>query len=64
VPADVPIVGDARLVLEQMLELLEQEETQQPLDEIRDWWQQIEQWRASLPAIRHAKRQDQTAGGN
>jgi thiamine pyrophosphate-dependent acetolactate synthase large subunit-like protein len=26
VPADVPIVGDARLVLEQMLELLEQEE--------------------------------------
>lgn len=31
VPADVPIVGDARLVLEQMLELLEHEETQQPL---------------------------------
>ena len=42
VPADVPIVGDARLVLEQMLELLEHEETQQPLDEIRDWWQQYE----------------------
>ncbi|UNB80445.1 hypothetical protein MJK72_05130 [Klebsiella pneumoniae] len=27
----VPLVGDARLVLEQMLELLEQEEAQQPL---------------------------------
>ncbi len=47
-PADVPIVGDARLVLEQMLELLEQEEAQQPLDDIRDWWQQIEQWRAVI----------------
>lgn len=53
VPADVPIVGDARLVLEQMLELLDQEETQQPLDDIRDWWQQIEQWRA-----RHCLRYD------
>lgn len=52
-PADVPIVGDARLVLEQMLELLEQEEAQQPLDDIRDWWQQIEQWRA-----RHCLRYD------
>jgi thiamine pyrophosphate-dependent acetolactate synthase large subunit-like protein len=30
VQADVPIVGDARLVLEQMLELLGQEEFQQP----------------------------------
>ncbi len=65
VPADVPIVGDARLVLEQMLELLDQEETQQPLDDIRDWWQQIEQWRA-----RHCLRYDdqsdknQTAGGD
>ena len=44
VPADV---------LEQMLELLEQEEAQQPLDDIRDWWQQIEQWRA-----RHCLRYD------
>ena len=46
VSADVPIVGDARQVLEQMLELLAQEKATQPLDEIRDWWQQIEQWRA------------------
>lgn len=29
-----------------MLELLSQESAHQPLDEIRDWWQQIEQWRA------------------
>ncbi len=46
VTADIPIVGDARQVLEQMLELLSQESAHQPLDEIRDWWQQIEQWRA------------------
>ncbi len=46
VSADIPIVGDAGLVLEQMLELLEQEENAQALDDIRDWWQQIEGWRA------------------
>ncbi|SQC48293.1 acetolactate synthase 3 catalytic subunit [Klebsiella pneumoniae] len=46
-----------RLVLEQMLELLEQEEAQQPLDDIRDWWQQIEQWRARhLSALRRPER--------
>ncbi|SQB26176.1 acetolactate synthase 3 catalytic subunit [Citrobacter koseri] len=29
-----------------MLELLPQEVAQQPLDDIRDWWQHIERWRA------------------
>ncbi|WP_395489580.1 acetolactate synthase 3 large subunit [Cedecea davisae] len=46
VAADVPIVGDAHQVLTQMLDLLAHEETQQSGDEIRDWWQHIEQWRA------------------
>lgn len=47
VAADIPIVGDARQVLSQMLEQLEQEgASEQAQDEIRDWWQQIEQWRA------------------
>ena len=46
VTADIPIVGMLAGVLEQMLELLSQESAHQPLDEIRDWWQQIEQWRA------------------
>ncbi|MTH45099.1 acetolactate synthase 3 large subunit [Intestinirhabdus alba] len=46
VTADIPVVGDARQVLEQMLGLLSQECTRQPLDEIRDWWRQIERWRA------------------
>lgn len=49
VTADVPIVGDARHVLDQMLELLEQGESRQPFDALRDWWRDIEQWRARLP---------------
>ncbi|MBK4713954.1 MULTISPECIES: acetolactate synthase 3 large subunit [Tenebrionibacter/Tenebrionicola group] len=46
VTADVPIVGDARQVLQQMLELLELEAQTQPADDICDWWRHIEQWRA------------------
>lgn len=46
VAADIPIVGDADKVLQQMLELSGQEEfVAQFHDEIRDWWQQIELWR-------------------
>lgn len=50
VTADVPIVGDARYVLRQMLELLAPHNSlpqnhSQPLDDIRDWWRQIEHWR-------------------
>ncbi|PRD12794.1 acetolactate synthase 3 large subunit [Pantoea coffeiphila] len=46
VAADIPIVGDAKLVLQQMLELLAQSDAQQNYDSLRDWWQQVEQWRA------------------
>ncbi|MBP2169761.1 acetolactate synthase-1/2/3 large subunit [Erwinia toletana] len=46
VPADVPIVGDARQVLEQMLELLDQSDASQNFDSLRDWWQSIDQWRS------------------
>ncbi|HEJ9138212.1 MULTISPECIES: acetolactate synthase 3 large subunit [Serratia] len=46
VDADIPIVGDARQVLVQMLELLAQDEKAQDHDALRDWWQSIEQWRA------------------
>lgn len=45
VSADVPIVGDAKYVLGQMLELLTQSESPQDFDSLRDWWQNIEQWR-------------------
>ncbi|AXF77262.1 acetolactate synthase 3 large subunit [Erwinia tracheiphila] len=46
VSADVPIVGDAKQILTQMLELLAQREKEQDFDSLRDWWQSIEQWRA------------------
>lgn len=46
VAADIPIVGDAKQTLQQMLELLAQSETKQELDSLRDWWQSIEGWRS------------------
>jgi acetolactate synthase-1/2/3 large subunit len=46
VDADIPIVGDAKQVLVQMLELLAQDGKSQDQDALRDWWQSIEQWRA------------------
>ncbi|HEJ6965306.1 acetolactate synthase 3 large subunit [Serratia marcescens] len=46
VDADIPIVGDAKQVLVQMLELLAQDEKAQDHDALRDWWRSIEQWRA------------------
>ncbi|NHB90895.1 acetolactate synthase 3 large subunit [Photorhabdus cinerea] len=46
VSADVPIVGDAKQVLGQMLELLETMEDTQDPDALRDWWLSIQQWRS------------------
>ncbi|MEM6160361.1 acetolactate synthase 3 large subunit [Erwinia sp. P6884] len=46
VAADIPIVGDARQVLQQMLELMAQGDNAQNFDSLRDWWRQIEQWQA------------------
>ncbi|HEY0211024.1 acetolactate synthase 3 large subunit [Acerihabitans sp.] len=58
VTADVPIVGDARQVLAQMLELLEQgDNNPQQFDALRDWWRDIEQWRA-----RHCLDYDHSSG--
>ncbi|WLS78294.1 acetolactate synthase 3 large subunit [Erwinia pyri] len=46
VAADVPIVGDAKQVLTQMIELLGQSDKEQDFDSLRDWWQSIDQWRS------------------
>ncbi len=45
VSADVPIVGDAKQVLQQMLELVNQGDSAQDYDGLRDWWNNIDQWR-------------------
>ncbi|TKI08743.1 acetolactate synthase 3 large subunit [Martelella alba] len=57
VTADIPIVGDARQVLMQILEQLNQGDAPQPYDALRDWWQKIEQWRA-----RHCLDYDRDSG--
>ncbi|OCA56175.1 acetolactate synthase 3 large subunit [Photorhabdus namnaonensis] len=46
VSADVPIVGDAKQVLGQMLALLETVEDTQDPDALKDWWLSIQQWRS------------------
>ena len=46
VSADIPIVGDAKQTLSQMLELLAQSDAKQELDSLRDWWQTIDGWRS------------------
>ncbi|QBH97408.1 acetolactate synthase 3 large subunit [Limnobaculum zhutongyuii] len=45
VNADVPIVGDAKQVLTQMLELLKQRDPEQGFENLDSWWQSIEEWR-------------------
>ncbi|MGL4859948.1 MAG: acetolactate synthase 3 large subunit [Enterobacteriaceae bacterium] len=47
VNTDIPIVGDARLVLREMLDLLEKNGIEQQDNEaLHDWWQNINQWRS------------------
>lgn len=46
VSADIPIVGDAKQTLVQMLELLAQNESKQELDSLSDWWLSIGGWRS------------------
>jgi acetolactate synthase-1/2/3 large subunit len=46
VNADIPIVGDVKQVLGQMLELIDSCQSVSQLDDLRDWWLNIEQWRS------------------
>ncbi|OWY38241.1 acetolactate synthase, large subunit, biosynthetic type [Xenophilus sp. AP218F] len=45
VKADVPIVGDVKLVLKEMLEQLRQSGQKPDGHGLNRWWQQIEEWR-------------------
>jgi len=45
VKVDVPIVGDVKLVLHEMLEQLKQATTTLDSEELGSWWKQIEAWR-------------------
>lgn len=46
VKVDVPIVGDVLSVLEDMLQVIQENNTQFDQAKISDWWQQIEGWKA------------------
>ncbi len=45
VNADIPIVGDAKLTLKQMLGQLDQASAKQDNQALTAWWKEIEQWR-------------------
>jgi acetolactate synthase-1/2/3 large subunit len=47
VKVDVPIVGEVRLVLEQMISLLQEHKTKPDTKALENWWIQINQWRAT-----------------
>ncbi len=47
VKVDVPIVGDVKLVLEQMLDLLQADKTKRDTEALTNWWAQIDHWRTT-----------------
>ncbi|MGZ8164042.1 MAG: acetolactate synthase 3 large subunit [Methylobacter sp.] len=46
VKVDIPIVGEVKPVLEQMLELIKESKKKPDKKALEAWWNQIEQWRA------------------
>lgn len=46
VRVDIPIVGAVDLVMQDMLKALKESKAKQDKDALKDWWGQIEQWRA------------------
>ncbi|MGJ0490482.1 acetolactate synthase 3 large subunit [Methylobacter sp.] len=46
VKVDIPIVGDVKPVLEQMLELIKESKKKSNKKALENWWNQIEKWRA------------------
>jgi len=45
IKVDVPIIGDAYAVIEQLLKVWKDEACEVNQDALNSWWQQIEQWR-------------------
>jgi acetolactate synthase-1/2/3 large subunit len=48
--ADVPIVGDLKEVLAELVPALRAEHERSGLPDLAPWWHQIDQWRATYPA--------------
>ncbi|MBP0049261.1 acetolactate synthase 3 large subunit [Marinobacterium sp. AK62] len=45
VQADIPIVGPAKVVLDEMAQLVKNSKKQPDADALKAWWQQIDEWR-------------------
>ena len=46
VPVAIPIVGNAKNVLDEFLSLLGEEIGSRPQNQLEDWWKQIDEWKA------------------
>ncbi len=45
IQAHIPVVGSIEVVIDQLLSAIDQESSQQDIKAIKNWWQQINQWR-------------------
>jgi acetolactate synthase I/II/III large subunit len=58
VPVDIPIVGDVKYVLKDLLEILKSDKAKKPdAKALKTWWKQIDDWRA-LDCLKYDKTTD------
>jgi acetolactate synthase-1/2/3 large subunit len=53
VKVDVPVVGDLKLVLEQLLEVLRGSPQRPDVSDLAAWWKQVDEWRAKGGGLRY-----------
>jgi len=53
VKVDVPVVGELKPVLEQLLNELRNSRTKQDASDLADWWKQVEEWRVKGGGLRY-----------
>ena len=46
VPAQIPVVGEAKLILKEMIEAIKASDAKPDEEAIKGWWQTIDKWRA------------------
>lgn len=49
IPVTIPVVGDCRITLQELLKLLEKEGLEVPTETVRPWLEQIEHWKSTKP---------------
>ncbi len=57
VNADIPIVGDAKTVLEQFIEVFDEAGYKENSDALKQWWSQIDKWRET-DCLKYEKSKD------